>query len=128
MIVNSEKFKAILLTNSKENTAGYSVILRGHQIKSEDVATSLGVTIDYKLSFENHILEFCQRASVQLNALKRFGYFMEPKARKTMVQSFILAHFNCCPLVWYFTKAKQINKIEKIQEIALRYISDDYDS
>ena len=45
-----------------------------------------------------------------------------------MVQSFILAHFNYCPLVWYFTSARQINKIEKIEEKALRYISDDYNS
>ena len=53
---------------------------------------------------------------------------MEPKTRKTISQSFILANFNYCPLVWYFTSSKQINKIEKIQERALRYISDDYDS
>ena len=45
-----------------------------------------------------------------------------------MAQSFILANFNHCPLVWYFTSTKQINKIEKIQERAVRYISDDYDS
>ena len=128
MIVNPEKFKAILLTKSKENTAGDPIILRGHEIESEDLVTLLGVTIDYKLSFENHIQELCQRASAQLNALKRLGYLMEHKTRKTMVQSFILGHFNYCPLVWYFTSAKQINKIEKIQERALRYISDDYDS
>ena len=103
-------------------------MLRGHEIESEDLVTLLGVTIDYKLSFGNHIQELCQRASVQLNALKRLGYFMEPKTRKTMVQSFILANFNYCPLLGYFTLAKQINKIEKIQERALRYISDDYDS
>ena len=53
---------------------------------------------------------------------------MEPKTHKTMVQSLTLANFNYCPLVWYFTSAKQINKIEKIQERALIYISDDYDS
>ena len=128
MIVNPEKFKAILFTKSKENTAGYPIMLRGHEIESEDLVTLLGVTTDYKLSFENHIQELCQRASAQLNALKRLGYFMETKARKTMVQSFILANFNYCPLVWYFTSAKQIDKIEKIQERALRYISDDYDS
>ena len=127
MIVNAEKFKAILLTKSKENTAGYPIMLRGHEIESKDVVTLLGVTIDYKLSFENHIQELCQRASGQLNALKRPGYFIEPKSLKTIVQSFILAHFNYCSLVWYFTSAKQINKIEKIQERALRYISDDYD-
>ena len=106
MIVNPEKFKAILLTKRKENTAGYPIIFRGHEIESEDLVTLLGVTIDYKLSFENHIQELCQRASAQLNALKRLGYFMEPKTRKTMVQSFIIAHFNHCPLVWYFTSAK----------------------
>ena len=43
-----------------------------------------------------------------------------------MVQSFILAHFNYCPLVWYFTSAKQVDKIEKVQERALRFISNDY--
>ena len=71
MTVNPEKFKAILLTKRKENTAGYPIILRGHEIESEDPVTLLGVTIDYKLSFENHIQELCQRASAQLNALKR---------------------------------------------------------
>ena len=102
--------------------------MRGQEIESEDLVTLLGVTIDHKLSFENHMQELCQRASAQLNALKRLGYFMEPKTRKTMVQSFIIARFNYCPLVWYFTSAKQIYKIEKIQERALRYITDDYDS
>ena len=44
MIVNPEKFKAILLTKSKENTAGYLITLRGHEIESEDLVTLLGVT------------------------------------------------------------------------------------
>ena len=127
MIVNTEKFKAILLTKRNKNTTGYPIILRGHEIES-DLVTLLGVTIGYKLSIENHIQDLCQRASAQLNALKRLGYFMEPKTCKTIVQSFIIAHFNYCPLVWYFTSAKQIYKIEKIQERALGYITDGYDS
>ena len=51
---------------------------------------------------------------------------MDRKNCQVMVQSFILAHFNYCPLVWYFISAKQVNKIEKVQERALRFISDDY--
>ena len=74
--------KAILLTKSKRNTAGYPVMFRGHEIESEDLVILLGVTTDYKLSFENHIQELCQRASAQLNALKQLGYFMEPKTPK----------------------------------------------
>ena len=53
---------------------------------------------------------------------------MTHQTRKIMVQSFILAYFDYCALVWYFTSAKQINKMEKIQERALRFITDDYSS
>ena len=53
---------------------------------------------------------------------------MSHQIRKIMVQLFILAHFNYCPLVWYFISPKQINKLEKIQERALRFITDDYSS
>ena len=52
----------------------------------------------------------------------------EPSDSKIIVQSFILARFNYCPLVWYFTSAKQINKMKKIQERASRFIIDDYSS
>ena len=45
-----------------------------------------------------------------------------------LIQSFVFSHFNYCPLVWYFTTAKQLQKIEKIQERALRFITDDYET
>ena len=45
-----------------------------------------------------------------------------------LIQSFVFSHFNYCPLVWYFTTARQLQKIEKIQERALRFITDDYES
>ena len=45
-----------------------------------------------------------------------------------LIQSFVFSHFNYCPLVWYFTTAKQLQKIDKIQERALRFITDDYET
>ena len=128
MILNSGKFKAILLQKNKRNTSEYPIVLRGHEIQTREPVTLLGVTIDYKLSFEEHVANLCQKASAQLNVLKRLGTFMSHQTRKSMVQSFILAQFNYCSLVWYFTSAKQTNKMEKIQERALRFITDDYSS
>ena len=113
MIVNPGKFKAILLQKNKRNASEYPIVLTGHEIKTQESVTLLGVTIDYILSFEEHVSNLCQKASAQLNALKRLGVFMSHKTRKIMVQSFILGHFNYCPLVWYFTSAKQINKMKK---------------
>ena len=82
-------------------------------MKSQESVTLSGATIDYKPSFEEHVSNLCQKASAQVNALERLGAFMSHQTRKIMVQSFILAHFNYCPLVWYFTSAKQIKKTEK---------------
>ena len=100
--------------------------MRGHEIETKEFLIFLGITIDSKLSFEKHISQFCQQASSHLNALKRLGFCMDREIHQVMVQSFVLAHFNYCPLVWYFTSAKQVNTIEKVRERALKFISNDY--
>ena len=48
--------------------------------------------------------------------------------KKVLVDDFIFSNFNYCPLVWYFSTAKQLQKIEKIQARALRFIHNDYES
>ena len=42
--------------------------------------------------------------------------------------SFINSNFNYCPIVWHFCGKKNGDKIEKIQERALRMINRNYDS
>ena len=128
MIVNPGKFKAILLQKNKRNTSEHPIVLTDHEIKTQESVTLLGVTIDYKLSFEEHVSNLCQKASAQLSTLKRLGVFMSHQTRETMVQSFILEYFNYCPSMWYFTSAKQINKMEKIQQRAFTFITNDYSS
>ena len=69
----------------------------------------------------------CKGAS--LSVLKRLlPHIAYENTRKTLVQSFVLFHFNYPPPVWYFTTARQLQKIEKIQERAFRFIADDYET
>ena len=95
------------------------------KIKTSDVVQLLGITIDQRLCFEQHISKICRKASGQLNALKRLGSYLSNEARQAAVDDFILANFNYCPVVWYFSTSKQM-KIERIQERALRFILNDY--
>ena len=48
--------------------------------------------------------------------------------RKILINSFIYANFNYCPLAWHFSSRKSINKIENIQKRALRFLLNDYSS
>ena len=71
--------------------------------------------------------KLCKSSASQLSALKRLHpYIINEKTHKILIQSFTLSHFNYCPLVWYFTTSKQLQKMENIQERALRFITDDY--
>ena len=86
------------------------------------------IAIDDQLNFESHISEICRKAAGQLNALKRLGFYIPLESRKILANSFILSNFNYCPLVWYFSTAKQVQKIEKIQERVLRFVHNDYET
>ena len=45
-----------------------------------------------------------------------------------IVNSFIYANYNYCPLVWNFITCESIRKIKKIQKRSLRIVLDDNDS
>ena len=42
--------------------------------------------------------------------------------------SFISSNFSYCPLAWHFCSTASTNKLEKVQERALRFINNDYSS
>ena len=84
--------------------------------------------LDNRLNFDRHIADLCKKAATQLNVLKRLKSFIGLEERKTLVESFIYSNFNYCPLVWHFSPAKSVQKVEKIQERALRFLYKDNDS
>ena len=58
--------------------------------------------------------------------MKRLCFYIPLDTRTILANSFIISNFNYCPLVWYFSMAKQLQKIEKIQERVLRFLHDGY--
>ena len=88
----------------------------------------LSVHIDRKLNFNLHIDIICKFASNELNALVRLKRDLGYEERFVLVNSFIYANFNYCPLVWIFLSKSLLNKIENLQKQVLRFVLDDYTS
>ena len=126
MIANPDKFKAIISTKDRRDNSNLELNFCDKKIKISDKVQLLGITTNQRLPFEQHISEICRKASGQLNALKRLGSYLPFEARQAAVDAFILANFNYCPVVWYFSTSKQVQKLERIQERALRFILNDY--
>ena len=127
MLANPSKFHAIFLCKDKKQcTINVPIKVKDKIIYSESSVKLLGLTIDDHLKFDKHVDKLCKQSSGQLNQLFRLKRYISFAERKVCVDSFIFANFNYCPLVWHHTTAKSINKIEKIQERALRFLYDDF--
>ena len=70
-----------------------------HKLKKKNTAKLLGITIDTKLHFEEHISELCKKASMLLNAISHLQRFIGKEQKGALINSFIFSNFNYCPLV-----------------------------
>ena len=95
---------------------------------SEPRVKLLGVKIDDRLQFNDHISAMFCRAARQLSALARICKHLDSKSKHIIYNSFVASNFNYCPLVWHFCGQVNNNKLEKLQERSLRIIHNDYDS
>ncbi len=79
----------------------------------------LGVTIDERLTFNEHLNIICSNAARQLNAIKRLQCNLDKESRFAIYRSYILSNFNYCPPVWQFCGIQNSRNMKKIQERAL---------
>ena len=124
MEANPSKFQGILFKGNKQAN-NFKVSVGGQNIEFSKSMTSLGICIDENLNFDFHISNICQKASRQISALQRLTGLLDLASRKAIYTSFISSNFNYCPLVWFFTSRASINKIQKLQERALRFVLKD---
>ena len=99
MIVNPDKFQVILLNKGKSDNANIGLAIGNGKIASTWSVKLLGVDIDDKLNFNEHINKICKSDGNQINALIRVKLFLAIKEKEALVNNFIYSNFNYCPLV-----------------------------
>ena len=82
----------------------------------------LGIQIDDKFDFNLHVSNICRSAANQLNALFRLKRFLGFKEKRILINSCFMANFNYCSLVWMFSSASSLKKIENLQKRALKFL------
>ena len=115
---NPDKFR-LLLSHPDESI---SVNVDGYQITNSKREKLLGITIDNKLSFNEHVSGLCTKASQKLHALARVSKYMNTDKLRLIMKTFVNAQFGYCPLVWMFHSRSLNNRINKIHERALRSV------
>ena len=114
--------KCHLLISSGENVHANTGT---SQIKNSDCKRLLGIDIDCKLSFENHINQICSKARAKIKALARIAPFLNKRKRKLLMNAFFKSQFSYCSLSWMFHSRTLNNKINRFHERCLRIIYND---
>ena len=105
--LNGDKCK-LLVSNNDENTF---VVIDGHRVTGQRNVKLLGIKIDNKLNFNDHVSMIYKKASHKLHALARISPFMNKNKLRVLTKAFIESQFGYCPLIWMFHSGKLINKI-----------------
>ena len=120
--VSPGKFQAIITNKHKGNHTNQIINIDQKEIKAVSKVKLLGTEIDDKLNFNHHINNICKSASNQLKVFIRLKHLLGFEEKKLLVNTFVMSNFNYCSLVWNFSSAQSLNKIENIQKRALHFL------
>ena len=86
----------------------------------------LGVIIDNKLDFTEHLNTVCKNANLKLHALNRISRLLSLEQHVRIINAYIKSLFNYFPLVWMFCYRGIMHKMNKIHERFLRLLLNNY--
>ena len=109
----------LLITNHDDKV---SAIIDGQTIYNSKSVKLLGVCIDNKLDFTEHVSNICKKVSKKLHALRRVSQYMNTEKLRLIMKAFIESQFGYCPLVWMFHNRELNNRINILHEKALRLV------
>ena len=84
--------------------------------------TFLGVILDDKLSWNNHISQLCSTISRNIGILRKL-YFLPQNILKLLYHSLISSHLSYCSMTWGFSSKCNLKRIHLLQKRAIRIIT-----
>ena len=92
-------------------------------IKKISKCKTLGVIIDDKLLWKDHINEISAKVSKGLGIMRRIKTFVTQSVMQSIYNSLILPYFDYCNMVWENTAKYNLQKVQKMQNRAARILT-----
>ena len=127
MALNTEKTKTMVITFSKSEARFDPINIRGNVIENVDHFKLLGLHINDKLTWDNHVTFICKKASQRLyfiTLLKRAGVLESDLI--TIYCSIVRSIMEYVAVIWHPGLTKDQSKmVEHVQKRAMRIIYPD---
>ena len=124
--LNIEKTKYMIFTNKTKQQI--SISLYGEPIKESSCERFLGVMIDSRLTWSQHINLLSTKVSRNAGILYKLKSFVPDSVLKMLYNSFIQSHMNYCSSVWGLGSKNSISKLFTAQKKAIRAIENQFNA
>lgn len=118
--LNADKCQLIVLKGMKRTGHVFSIQIGNESLDEVEQVKLLGIKIDNRLSYRDHVNALCKRISAKISALKRISPYLTDEQHKVITNSFVSSELNYCPLVWSFTSKTSLVKLQNLQDRAER--------
>lgn len=98
------------------------IFYNGICIPFSDKAKNLGLIMDCKMSWADHVSEVSRRMHYSFHSLKRFQNFLPIKTKIMLAQALLLPILDYADICFLDVTVELLNKLERLQNLAIRFI------
>ena len=124
LVPNPDKFQMMFL--GTKNKVKLCLEINGIRTVSQTSIVLLGIKIDWKFNFNNHVSELCKQANSKTIAITRLRKYLSIDQKLLLFNSFIMSCFGYCPLIWMFHGKVANQAVNRIHKRGLRALYNDY--
>lgn len=127
--LNVTKTQCMIIANSKQkieriknNNVYCKIKLDNVELEYVNSVKYLGIQIDRELNFDEHIQHMAKKISKKLGYLSRISKHLSMWARQIIYKTIVAPHFEYCSTLFWGMSAKNLNKLQRLQNWAMRII------
>ena len=109
-----------------QSVSNVDIILDETKLKRVDKTKFLGVTIDENLSWKNHIDGITKTISRNIGMINKLKFIIPDRILHTLYCTLVLPYINYGILIWRKACKTYLEKIHKLQNWAVRIISNSH--
>ena len=120
---SAPKTKSLNISNKTKNNTLPILSLNKAPIENVNFHKHLGLIIDQKLSWTDHIEYIYLESMKKLNIMKKLKFKLDRKSLETIYKSFIRPKIEYGNVIYFGTSQKNLDKISKIEKEAKRLVT-----
>ena len=122
LTINFSKTDYLLFSSKANEQINFSVSIQGNQMKRTQVARYLGIFIDDKLKWEDHIQHICKKIAQYCGLFCKLRHFIRRKTLLVLHHSFIYPHLLYGIINWGSANNSSLLSQQTLQNKIIRII------